>query len=296
MTRLSRTCARIADSTAFNVAIFAVIVVNAAVLGLETYDSIERDAGGALGLLNDLFLGIFVVELAVRIAAHGRRPHDFFRSGWNLFDFVVIAAAFVPGLRENSTLLRLARLARVIRVVRILPDLRLLVSAVGKSLPGVASLGVMTVLLLYVYGMIGWLAFGDRQPADFGDIGNAMLTLFVLLSLENLPAVIADARAISGWAVLFYISYVLLAAFLVLNLLIGVVISSLERAKEAEWQREQKRRRAEALATPEPEDDRAVTIEQRIHDLRNALDDLERQLHAGEWGPPRGPMRHGAHG
>jgi voltage-gated sodium channel len=281
---LARTCARIADSTAFNLAIFGVIVANAVVLGLETYDSIERDAGALLDTLNDAFLAIFVVELAIRIAAYGRRPLDFFRSGWNVFDFVVIAAAFVPGLRENATLLRLARLARVIRVIRILPDLRLLIVAVGRSIPGVASLAVMTVLLLYLYGMVGWILFADHYPADFGTIGEAMLTLFVLLSLENLPDAIDKGTAVSDWAIPYYLSFVLIAAFLVLNMLIGVVINSLEEAHEIEWQREQAERRAHAAATDDPDDDREVAVLQRLHDLREALTELEREIRGG-----RGP-------
>ena len=120
-TALTSACARIADSDAFNLAIFAVIVANALVLGLETYGGVEREFGTALNTLNDVFLAVFVAELAIRIAAYGTRPQDFFRGGWNLFDFVVIAAAFVPGLRENSTLLRLVRLARIVRIVRLLP-------------------------------------------------------------------------------------------------------------------------------------------------------------------------------
>jgi voltage-gated sodium channel len=287
MAWLPRTCARIVASSPFDMVIFTVIVANAVVLGLETYDGIRREAGDVLNTLNDVFLGVFVVELAIRITAYGRRPQDFFSGparGWNLFDFVVIAAAFVPGLRENSTLLRLVRLARVVRVVRILPDLRLLVVAVGRSLPGVASLSVMGVLLLYVYGMVGWLIFEDRYPADYGSIGDAMLTLFVLLSLENLPAVIEKGLDVSTWTVLYYVSFVLIAAFLLLNILIGVVINSMEEAREIEWQRAQEERRAHAAETHDPEDEREVAVEQRLHDLRAALDGLERELHAATRG------------
>ena len=129
---MQRTCARIVASAWFDFLIFGVIIANAVVLGLDTYDSIRRDAGGLLHTLNDVFLGVFVVELAIRIGAYGRRPQDFFKSGWNVFDFVVIGAAFLPGLRENSTLLRLVRLARVLRVIRLLPELRLLITAVMR--------------------------------------------------------------------------------------------------------------------------------------------------------------------
>lgn len=292
-TGIARSCARIADSDAFNLGIFAVIVANAVVLGLETFSGMERSLGNLLGVLDHLFLGIFVVELAIRIAAYGSRPQDFFKGGWNRFDFVVIAAAFVPGLRENSTLLRLVRLARVLRLIRVLPDLRLLVLAVWRSLPGVASLGVLGLLLLYIYGMAGWLVFRDAYPQEYGSVAQAMLTLFVLLSLENLPDMIQQGRAVSDWTLVYYVSYVLVASFLLLNIFIGVVIKSMEEAREMEWQRDHEERRAHADASPDLEDDRVVAIEERLHQLHAALDDLELQLGLGGQPGRRRPAQRG---
>jgi voltage-gated sodium channel len=279
---VQRTCARIVASAWFDFLIFGVIVANAVVLGLDTYDSIRRDAGGLLDTLNDIFLGVFVVELAIRIGAYGRRPQDFFRSGWNVFDFVVIGAAFLPGLRENSTLLRLVRLARVLRVVRLLPELRLLILAVGRSLPGLASLTVMAVILLYVYGIVGWLVFGDALPDEYGNIGDAMLTLFLLLSLENLPNVVEQGMEVSNWAVPYYVSFVLIAALLVLNILIGVVINSLDEARELEWERKQSERREAAADALDTVDDRRVVLLGHLHELRRAVEALERDLRVAE--------------
>jgi voltage-gated sodium channel len=178
---------RIVESPFFTGFILAVIIANAVVLGLQTYPEIEEGRGDLLNFLNDLFLAIFVLELALRIGAYGRRPHDFFRSGWNIFDFVVIAVAFVPGIRESSTLLRLARLLRVVRVVRILPELRVLVTGVVRSLPPLGSMLLLTTVMLFVYGMLGWLLFAEEIPQDWGNIGRAMLSLFVLLTLEDFP-------------------------------------------------------------------------------------------------------------
>ncbi|CAN5478321.1 hypothetical protein BH20ACT17_BH20ACT17_08240 [soil metagenome] len=265
-----RTCAALADSVAFNVAIFGVILANAVVLGLETYPGVVRDAGGLLGTLNDVFLGIFVVELAIRLTAFGSRPGNFFRSGWNVFDLVVVIAAFLPGLRENSTLLRIARLARVLRIVRLLPDLRVLVTAIYRSLPGVASLTVLAFVTLFVYGMIGWTIFDDRAPQEYGTIGNAMLTLFVMLSLENLPQNIELGRELSDWTILYFVSYALVAAFLLFNILIGIVINSLEEARAIEHARE----RADRAEHGEVQ----VTPEERIATLRATLDELEEDL------------------
>ncbi|HUR84343.1 MAG TPA: ion transporter, partial [Solirubrobacteraceae bacterium] len=183
--RIVRLCADLADARAFNLFIFAVILANAVVLGLETYDAVVRDAGGLLRTLNDVCLGIFVVELAIRLTAFGSRPGGFFRNGWNVFDFVVVTASFLPGLRENTTLLRLARLGRVLRIVRLLPDLRVLTIAIGRSIPGVMSLAVLALIVLFVYGMVGWTIFDDELPQQYGSIGEAMLTMFVLLTLEN---------------------------------------------------------------------------------------------------------------
>jgi voltage-gated sodium channel len=279
---VQRTCARIVASAWFDFLIFGVIIANAVVLGLDTYDSIRRDAGGLLHTLNDVFLGVFVVELAIRLGAYGRRPQDFFKSGWNVFDFVVIGAAFLPGLRENSTLLRLVRLARVLRVIRLLPELRLLITAVGRSLPGLASLTVMAVILLYVYGIVGWLVFGDALPDEYGNIGDAMLTLFLLLSLENLPSVVERGMEVSDWAVPYYVSFVLIAAFLVLNILIGVVINSLDEARELEWERMQSERREAAADGVDEVDDRRVVLLGHLHELRRAVEALERDLRSAE--------------
>jgi voltage-gated sodium channel len=262
---------RLVDSTAFNTAIIAVIVANAVVLGLQTYPGIVDRHGDTLDLLNTVFLGIFVVELALRIASFGRRPHDFFRSGWNVFDFVVIAAAFVPGIRDSSTLLRLARLARVVRVVRLLPDVRVLITGVFRSLPPLLSMALLTTVILFVYGMVGWLLFADELPEEWGTIGDAMLTMFVLLTLENFPAYMERGMDVHPWSWVFFVSFVLVAAFIVLNVLIGIVLNSMEEARELE------RRKALGIGVGEGP---PAPIAERIAILRAALDDLETELAA----------------
>jgi voltage-gated sodium channel len=272
---MARACARIADSPRFQGFIFAVIVANAITLGLGTYD-FSPTADDVLTVLDDTFLGIFVVELAIRIAAFGRRPQDFFKSGWNVFDFVVIMASFVPGVRENATILRLVRLLRVVRAVRLLPDLRVLTVAVGRSVPGVASLAVITLLLVYVYGMVGWVVFDDHDPANFGNVGQSMVTMFVLLTLENLPTYIEKGQELSDWTLLFYVSYVLVASFLIFNLFIGIVINSMEEARAIELHRAER-----SLMDDDPSNDqhaRDVILRERLHALKNAVEDIEREL------------------
>lgn len=266
-----RFCATLADSTAFNLAIFAIVLANAIVLGLETYDGVVDDYGHLLVALNTLFLVIFVIELAIRITAYGSHTRDFFRDGWNVFDFIVITVSVLPFFREHATLLRLARLGRVLRIVRLLPDLRVLTLAIGRSIPGVMSLAVLALLVLFVYGMVGWSIFHDFAPKEYGTIGEAMLTLFVTLTLENLPDQIALGRELSDWTIVYFVSYALIAAFLIFNILIGVVINSLEEARAIEAARE----RADRIEHGEPAEPQ---LEERINDVRQALDALELDL------------------
>src|SRR5918998_6731500 len=178
---------RLVDSQAFIGAVVVVILANALVLGLQTYPGLERRHGDTLDFLNGLFLVFFVVEILLRIASYLPRPWRFFLDGWNIFDFVAVGLAFVPGLQSNSTILRLARLARIVRVAHLLPDVRILITAVVRSIPPLGSMAILTTLILFVYGMIGWQLFGDELPERWGTIGAAMLTLFVMLTLENFP-------------------------------------------------------------------------------------------------------------
>jgi voltage-gated sodium channel len=261
---------RLVTSPAFDAVILVVIVANAVVLGLQTYPGLVERYGDELDLLNGVFLAVFVVELLLRIASYGRRPQDFFRNGWNVFDFFVVSAAFLPGVRESSTMLRLARLLRVVRVVRFLPDVRVLLVAVVRSLPPLFSLVTLTVLLLFVYGMVGWLLFADELPDDWGTIGQAMLTMFILLTLENFPTYMNAGIDVHPWSWVYFVSFVMVAAFIVLNVLIGIVLNSMEEARELE-----RRRR---LGVGEEPDAALAPVAERIAILRAALTELEDEL------------------
>jgi voltage-gated sodium channel len=287
MSPFAARCARIVDSRAFDVVIVVVIGANAVVLGVETYPHL----GGARPLLHVLewvFRAVFVVEIAVRVGAHGRRPQDFFRHGWNIFDFAVIAAAFIPGLHGDSTALRIVRIARVLRLVRFSPGLRTIVTALLRSLPGVGGFLALALVTLYVYGMAGWLIFGERFPDQYGSIGQAVLTLFVLLSQETLPGLIEQGLTVSPWTLVYYISYVLITANLLLNILIAVIVNSMEEARRLEM--------TEGLAPGydsdgdgEPDEVDRIAIAQRIDDLRLALSELERELRIDREARPDAP-------
>ena len=260
--------ARLVDSDPFNLVIAGVIIFNAIVLGLETFPAVMESYGSTLSMLNNVCYGIFVVELVLRFASYGRRPQDFFRNGWNIFDLIIIGGVWIPGVRENVTLLRLLRLARIARLLRFLPDARILLSTVVRSLPPLGSIVVLTVLILFLYGMVGWAMFGEELPNSWGTITRSMLTLFILLTLENFPTYLEEALTVTPWATVFFVSYVLVAAFVIFNLLIGIIINSMESAREREALRE-------AMDKTGPEADALA----RIREIKEALETLETDLH-----------------
>jgi voltage-gated sodium channel len=267
---------RIADSTAFQNTILGVIVVNALTLGLGTYSGIEDEYGTLLTTIDEVCLGIFCVEMLIRIGAYGSRPQDFFKSGWNVFDFVVVGAVFLPGLRENITLLRLVRLFRVVRIVSVLPDLRVLTRGMVQSIKPIASLAVLAVLVMYVYGMVGWIIFHEGDPENWGTIGQSMLTLFVMMTLESWPDLLDAGLEVTDWAWVYFVSYILIASFLIINVVIAIIISAVEDARD-----EERHLAAVDAAEARMDGDIGAEIEdpgkvrERIADLRLALDELE---------------------
>ena len=237
--------ARLVDSDRFQLFISGIIVLNAIVLGIETYVSVDSPTFTLLMRLNDAFYIVFLIELILRMVSYFPKPLNFFRSGWNIFDFVVIGGALVPAIRAQAEVLRLLRLARIVRLLRFLPDSRVLIATLSKAFPSVFSMSVLVLLILFIYGMIGVVLFGAELPKEWGNIGSAMMTLFILLTLENFPTYLDAAQAVSPFASVFFLSYVLIAAFVVLNLVLGIVVGAMEEAREEERARIRKEEQTE---------------------------------------------------
>jgi voltage-gated sodium channel len=195
----------------------------------------------------------------------------------------------VPGVRESATLLRLARLLRIVRIIRYLPDVRVMLRAVLHSLPPLFSVAILTSMVIFAYGMVGWLLFGTSDPESWGDIGTAMLTLFVLLTLENFPALLQAGMEIHPWSWVYFVSFVLIAAFIVLNVLIGIVLNSMEEAREIERRRSLKEESPGRDGGSGAVIPTSAHVAERIRFLRAALDELEQDLVDAE--PPSGTGR-----
>lgn len=277
---------RIVESDGFGTAVFLLIALNALLLGIETYSGLVEAWRGPLEIAEHLFLAAFTGEMLLRAAAHADRPGDFLRDPWNVFDVLVVVLAFLPFARENATmlrLLRLLRLARVLRAARFLPQLRIVIVAVGKSLPGTLSFVLVGGLLLYVYAMVGWVFFAEHDPGHYGSLGRAALTLFLLITLDGLGDAVHAGLEISRWTILYFGSFVLLGSFLLVNLLIGVVINSLEEARALEAEHEARRDAAkgpdeQARTQEKAAADTAQELRVRIAAARKALDDMDRRL------------------
>lgn len=284
--RLASWCERVVTADWFNTVSFGLIIINAVVLGAETYDRALDRAGTALLAVEYVCVALFLVELALRFGAHLTAPRAFFRDGWNLFDLLIVCAPLLPGVRENVTLLRLLRLARVVRAVRLFPGLRVVISGVLRSLPGLASFLLIATLTVYLYAMVGWMAFGDAYPDRYGTVGRAMLTLFLLLSLDGITDAFNAGRTVSEWSILYYASYIVMASYLLTNLLIGIVLKALDDAHQAESPRlpapEPVGTRPAVGAAPAgrtmPASARSPDVDARLRELRTALDALENEL------------------
>ncbi|MEV3856433.1 ion transporter [Streptomyces sp. NPDC050095] len=277
----ARRARELTESRGFGVAVMSAILGNAVLLGLETYAGFAARQHVFLGRLENGFLAFFTFEVALRVVAHLDRPKEFFRNPWNLFDALVVIGAFLPVLGDNTTLLRLLRLFRVLRTARYLPQLRVIVVALGKSAPGTVSFLMVGTLMLYVYAMIGWLCFGTTDPEHYGSLGRAAVTLFILMSLDGLGDAIHAGLAISPWSLTFYASYVLLSSFILVNMLIGVVINSMEEARESEGDEGSGDRpdtRAAPPAAPGAHAAHTADVRDRIGAARQALEAAERIL------------------
>jgi voltage-gated sodium channel len=223
-TGLRRSLVTFVESPRAQGLIVALILVNAVTLGLETFPSLMGQVGPALHAVDRALLAVFVVELLLKLAGHGPR---FFRSGWNVFDFVVIGISVLPAAGAFSVL-RALRVLRVLRLVSAIPKMRFVVESLGRSLPGLGSIGCLMILFFYVFAVMATRLFGVDFPLWFGSLWTSMFSLFQIMTLEGWADIAREVMARQPGAWLFFLVFILLATFTVLNLFIAVIVNAMQ--------------------------------------------------------------------
>lgn len=231
---MSHEVARLVRGDAFQRLVVAAIIANAALLGLETSDAVMAQWGGVLRLVHWALTALFLAELLLRLAASAPRLTDFFRDRWNVFDTVVILGSLLPQAGPLALVARLARLLRLARMFSVVPELRLLVGTMLRSLGSLGHVLMLLSVVLYGYALVGVYLFRAVDPEHWGSLGLALLTLFEVVTLEgwaDLQAAVIG-RVPLAWA--YFASFIVLAVFVVINLFIAVVVNNLEATKAAE--------------------------------------------------------------
>ena len=288
---------RFVDSDPFQHGVLAVIVLAAVLVGLETSRDLVASHGSLLHTLDQVVLGIFALEAALKIGRHGRRWYRYFADPWNVFDFLIVVVCLLPVGGQYAAVLRLARVLRALRLVTAVPRLQLLVGSLLKSIPSLGYVGLLLTVLFYVYAVMGIFLFRGNDPVHFQDLSTSLLTLFRVVTLEDWTDVMyiqmygSDAypgyadfaqahlretslgRPLLGAA--FFVSFVMFGTMIMLNLFIGVIINSMSEA-EGEKEAEERRRHLERDGEISVGDEIRL-IEEEVEKLGRRLGELRRR-------------------
>ncbi|MEK7728475.1 MAG: ion transporter [candidate division KSB1 bacterium] len=239
----------------------AVILINAITLGLETSTTAMASAGTWLKLIDRFALAIFVLELSAKLLVYGPR---FFRGGWNVFDFVIVAISLLPAT-GNLSVLRAFRVLRVLRMFSVVPKLRSVVQALLEAIPSMVSIIVVLMLVYYVTAVLAHQLFGARFGEWFGTIGRAMYSLFEIMTFDNWSSgIVRPVMEVYPWAWIFFLPFIIVTSFAVLNLFIAIIVNTMQSQQEAERQNEMAALRVAAH-------DESETLSQQIAGLREEV-------------------------
>ena len=233
---------KITKNKTFNFFIFILIFSSALIIGLETYSEIAAKHTVLLKFLDKLIISCFVLEIGLKIVSNGKKPWNFFLDPWNLFDFIIVAICLVPaGDTHFFAAFRILRVLRILRMITFLPKLRLIIGALVKSIPSMGYIILLIAILFYVYAIVGVFIFGASDPMHFGDLHHTLVTLFKVLTLEGWtdimnPLIFGSAsdgslQIISIWPFLYFASFILIGAMIIMNLFIGVIMNSMQESQ-----------------------------------------------------------------
>lgn len=223
------------ESRAVTIGITVLIMINAVTLGMETENELSAQIGGVLNWIDRAILIIFSIEIALKFYAYRL---SFFRSGWNIFDLAIIAIAWMPTTGALSVL-RTLRILRVLRLISVVPQMRRVVSAIGYSIPGMASVVSVLGLIFYVSAVLTTKLFGAHPDPNmqewFGSISASGYTLFQIMTLESWSmGVVRPTMDLFPWAWAFFLPFIIVTSFAVLNFFIGIIVDSMQTAQRLE--------------------------------------------------------------
>ncbi|MEO1639476.1 MAG: ion transporter [Pseudomonadota bacterium] len=211
--------------------IVAVIIFNAIILGMETSQTIMGAAGPLIIALDRICLAIFVAEIAAKLFAHRLL---FFRSGWNIFDFIIVGVALVPG-NGGLSVLRALRILRVLRVISVVPSLRRVVEGFVTALPGMGSVFLLMGIVFYIASVMATKLFGAAFPEWFGTLGRSGYSLFQIMTLESWSmGIVRPVMEVYPYAWVFFVPFIMVTTFAVVNLLVGLIVNSMQDAHAEE--------------------------------------------------------------
>lgn len=276
---------RLVESRLFRAFVLVVILLGGVLAGLETSATLRAQHGALLQTLDTVVIGIFVVEIVLKLVAHGRRPLAFFRDGWNVFDFLVVVFCLLPVGGPFAAVLRLARVLRLLRLFSALPKLQLLVGALLKSLSAMGYVTLLLALLFYIYAVAGVHWFGRADDVDFGTLPAALFTLFRVVTLDNwgdvFNRVIEHVHAFK--VALYFVSFIVFGTMIILNLFIGIILNSMSEMHAEIEERDRARQVAEGSAATV--EDELKLLERQARELQEQLAALRRRCARG--GQPR---------
>ena len=281
---------KVVASRTFHSTIIVAILVAAALVGLETYPSIKSKFGDFIRVADKIIVGLFTLEILIKLGALGSRWRDFFKDSWNVFDFVIVSVCFLPFNAHYVAVLRLARILRVIRIFSAVRKLQVLVNALLKSIPSMAYVSVLMLVIFYIYGCLATFIFGDNDPIHFRTLGISLISLFRVVTLEDWTDILytqmyscsnygytgenaglcQSPEAFPAFAPIFFISFGMLGTMIVLNLFIGVVLNSMSEAQQEAERRDRNSNVERRVGN--------ITLINEIHSLADDLQDLRKRM------------------
>jgi len=225
---------KIRDARWFSNLTTAIIIFYASVLGFKTLEEAAQPYGNILFILDWIVTLYFIVEIAIKMMAEDRWYH-FFKSRWNVFDFVIVAVTLVP--LESSSFAAIARLMRVFRILRLFtarPELKAILDMLIKAIPSIVDIVILMFIIFYIYAIIGSFLFADMPSGLWSDFLISMLTLFRILTFEDWTDVMYETMEVYPWSWVFYISFIVIAAFVFFNLFVAVIIGEMQKLQNAD--------------------------------------------------------------